>query len=195
MTELFEKRNVEAYTDSLAAYMPSGRLFSAKDVKDTNFRKLLRGMAGELFHANGLLRDYSTEILPDTTVEFIGEWESAVGIPDSCFTGTGTLNERRRDILIKLAALGTQTAEDFEELAAIFGITVNVLSGKDPLAANAVIGDTDKEKRFTIVVQYTSIVGFNYEFNFPFGLDDNSFLDCVLSRFKPANCRLLFEGV
>lgn len=195
MTELFEKRNVEAYTDSLAAYMPSGRLFTAKDVKDSNFRKLLRGMAGELFHANGLLRDYSTEILPDTTVEFISEWESAVGIPDSCFTGVGTLNERRRDILVKLAALGTQTAEDFESLALTFGISVVVLSGNDPLAAAAVVGDTDKEKRFTIVIQYAQQVGFNYEFDFAFGIDDTTLLNCIFSRVKPANCRLIFEAV
>ena len=82
---LFKRRSIEAYTDSLAEYMPGGELFAAKSVYDSNFRKLLRGMAGELFRANGLLREYNDQIIPDRTEKFIDEWEKAVGIPDHCF--------------------------------------------------------------------------------------------------------------
>lgn len=190
---LFKKRDKEQYTDSLAQYLPSGVLFANKNIKDSNFRKLLRGMAGELFRANGLLIDYSNEILPDKTVKFISEWEQALGIPDQCFSGAGAINERRRDILIKLSALGAQTAADFEAIAFLFGQTVTVVGGKDPSVSPVIT--PDKTARFTIVVQYAASSGFDYEFDFPFGFDDNSFLECIFNQIKPANCQVIFQGV
>ncbi len=77
---LFKARNIERFTDSLAAYLPGGILFAIKSYQNSNFRKLLRGIAGELFRANGLLSDYNKEIYPDTTERFLVEWESALAL-------------------------------------------------------------------------------------------------------------------
>jgi uncharacterized protein YmfQ (DUF2313 family) len=193
MTVLFQRRDIEQYTDSLSDYLPGGRLFASKNIKDSNFRKLLRGLAGELFRANGLLRDYSREVLPDTTERFINEWERALAIPDGCFTGAGTLQERRRDVVIKLSSLGAQTAEDFEAIAALFGIDVTVVGGKDPSVSPAIT--PDKTARFTIVIKYAAATGFDYEFDFEFGTDDTTFLACIYNRIRPANCQVLFQSV
>ena len=196
---LFQRRDLEEYTDSLAAYMPGGQLFAAKSLQDSNYRKLLRGVAGELFRANGLLREY--DILPDTTVKFIEEWESAVGIPDACFKGTGTINQRRRDVLVKLSALGVQTAQDFVDLAAIFGVDVTVrggsVNGCFPLVFPIILFDTEKDARFTIIVQFTvdGANRFPLVFPFPFGDGDISLIECVFRRLKPANCDILFEQI
>ena len=196
---LFQRRDLEEYTDSLAAYMPGGPLFAAKYLQDSNYRKLFRGMAGELFRANGLLREY--DILPDTTIKFIAEWESALGIPDACFKGTGTINERRRDVLAKLAALGVQTAQDFVDLAAIFNVDVTVrggsVNGCFPLVFPIILFDTEKDARLTIIVQFTVDVAnrFPLTFPFPFGDGDISLIECVFRRLKPANCDILFEQI
>ena len=188
---LFQRRDLEQYTDSLAQYMPGGILFSAKSIKNSNFRKLLRGMAGELFRSNGYLISYSEEILPDQTVKFISEWESALGIPDLCFNGTGTITERRRDILTKLASLGVQTVDDFEALALIFGVTVDVLPGLE----SAVTFATTKDARFTIVVNITLPERFPYTFPITFGDSTTALLECIFNQLKPSNCKILFEGV
>lgn len=201
MIPLFKKRSVDDYTDSLAAYMPGGELFINKSVHDSNFRKLLRGMAGELFDTNGYLRSYSAEILPDQTNLFIAEWESALGIPDTCFSGDGSLDERRRDVLVKLAALGVQTADDFVELAAVFGVSVTVNGGFDeivfPLIFPVTMFNTEREARFTIVIRFTDQADNRFPLTFPFifGSGEISILECLFTHLKPANCDLIFQQV
>ena len=196
---LFKKRDVEQYTDSLAAYLPGGELFISKSVKDSNFRKLLRGMSGELFRANGLLIDYTNEIIPDQTNDFLSEWESAVGIPDLCFTGTGTNAERRRDILLKLAALGVQTEQDYIDLAAAFGVTITVTPAADialfPMTFPIILFDTEVDARFTIVIgfDFPVEVTFPYTFPIPFGTPEIGIIQCVFEQLKPANCQLIFR--
>lgn len=198
MIPLFRRRDIEQYTDSLAAYMPGGRLFSKKSVSDSKFRELLRGLAWELFRANGYLREYSAEILPDETEKFVSEWESTVGIPDGCFKGDGTLEERRRDVLIKLAESGVQTEQDFIDLAALFGVTVKIVSGYDamtfPLTFPILFFDTEYEGRFTIVVKFTVPDASRFPLTFPFifGSNEISVLECVFRRLKPANCNIIF---
>ena len=196
---LFQRRDLDQYADSLAQYLPGGELFASKSVKNSNFRKLLTGLAGELFNANGLLIEYDT--LPDKTVNFLSEWESVVGIPDCCFKGTGSNDERRRDILVKLVASGVQTAEDFIELAAIFGVTVTVNSGIDeitfPLTFPVYMFSTNKEARFTIMVRFTVLDSSRFPLTFPivFGSDLISILECLFLKLRPANCNVIFEQI
>lgn len=179
--------------------MPGGALFASKSIQDSNFRKLILGMAGELFRANGLLREYSGEILPDETNKFLSEWESALGIPDTCFTGTGSNDERRRDTLVKLSALGIQTVQDFIDLAALFGITVTVTPGLDeiqfPLTFPVLMFSTETEARFTIVVNFsgTGISRFPYIFPLLFGSGEIAILECIFTKLKPANCNIIFQ--
>ena len=186
---LFSRRNVEEYTDSLAAYMPGGELFASRSVQDSNFRNLLRGLAFELLRANGSLIEY--DVLPDTTEKFLPEWESTLGIPDDCFSGAGTIIERRRDVLVKLASLGVQTKEEFESLAAIFGVTAEVIAGKD----SGITFGSDKEARFTLVINLTASESFTYTFPIPFGSATTSVLECLFNKIKPANCQVLFQEV
>lgn len=196
---IFARRNVEEYTDSLSSYLPGGELFEAKNIQDSNFRKLLRGMAGELYRANGLLREY--DILPDETIKFISEWESALGIPDDCFSGNGTIEERRRDVLVKLAASGIQTNQDFVDLAALFGVTVTVTAGVEeitfPLVFPVLMFSTNKEARFTIIVEFTAPDTSRFPLTFPilFGTDEIGLLECVFNKLKPANCNIIFRQV
>lgn len=198
---LFDRRNIEDYTDSLAAYLPGGVLFASRNIKNSNFRKLLRGMAGELFRVNGLLRDYNREILPDQTVQFIDEWEKAVGIPDDCFDGSGTLNDRRRDILTKLAALGVQTQTDFIELAELFGIDVQILQGTEtsmfPVTFPVTFFNSLREARFTIVVIFTVSAANRFPYTFPllFGGEDVLILECLFNKLKPSNCKVIFNQI
>lgn len=193
--------DVETQAQRLADYLPGGRLFQAKNISDSNLRKLLRGIGSELFTADGYLRDFQEDIAPSVTTYFISEWESAVGIPDDCFNGTGTLNERRRNVLVKLAALGVQSAGDFVDLGALFGVTVTVRSGAYygvfPLHFPIYFFATAKEARFTIVVDFTvpSASRFPLTFPFTFGSDEIALLECLFTKLKPANCDIIFRQV
>lgn len=196
---IFQRRDIEQYTDSLAAYLPGGELFTSKSVQNSNFRKLLRGIAGELFTANGLLIEY--DILPDVTNNFLSEWESALGIPDDCFVVEESNDNRRRNILTKLAALGVQTVEDFEAIGTIFGITVTVSPGTDeitfPLTFPVFMIATNTEARFTIMVRFTVQEANRFPLTFPFTFGDEiiSILECLFNKLKPANCNIIFLQV
>lgn len=186
---LFERRDLTQYTESLARYLPHGKLFAVKSAQNSNFRKLLRGLAHELFEANGLLRQYNQEIIPDQTERFIEEWESALGLPDECVDISGSLEDRRNNILAKLASLGVQTIADFENMAAVFGFDVTVVAGAD----SGLSFGSDQEMRHTIVVNASPAETFTYTFPIPFGDARLVFLECMFNRLKPANAQVLFE--
>ncbi len=197
-----EPHDLEQHTDSLASYLPNDPLFVSKFIDDTNMRNLLKGLASELENTEAYLREVQKELIPDQTVNFIPEWERAVGIPDECFSGQGTQDERRRDILAKLASLGVQTAEDFENVALIFGLVVNVMSGIEsnetfPLTFPFTFPLTEQDARFTIVVEFepTAVTVFPYTFPFTFGDDSITILRCLFNNLKPANCQVLFVSV
>lgn len=193
-------RTIDGQAQSLANYMPGGKLFKTKNFQDSNFRKLLRGLASELFTADGYLRSYSQEILPDQTVLFIDEWEKALGIPDDCFPGTGDIDERRTHVLVKLASLGVQTQQDFIDLADLFGITVSIDPGithaQFPYTFPMLLLD-QTSARFTILVTFTVTIFNEFPLTFPFSFGDPTIgiLECLFSKLKPANCDLIFLEV
>ncbi len=195
------KRGLEQHTQALADYMPNGKLFEAKNISNSNFRQLLRGLAGELFTAQGYLITLEQEYFPDATNLFLSEWESALGIPDSCFSGEGTNDERRRDIVTKLSALGVQTDQDFIDLAAVFGVTVAVGPGIDeitfPITFPVVMFTTEQEARFTLVIRFTVESASRFPLVFPivFGSGEIAILECLFTKLKPANCDIIFQQV
>ena len=194
------KHNIEEHANALADYMPNGRLFEAKKINNSNFRQLLRGIANELFTAEGYLISLNNEYLPDQTVLFIDEWESALGIPDSCFSGSGTITERRRDILVKLASLGVQTADDFIELGVIFGIDVTIQTGSEvasfPMSFPLIFFNTPSDSRFTIIIDFPLPSGGFFIYNFPiiFGEASQFILKCLFRKLAPANCQVNFRS-
>jgi uncharacterized protein YmfQ (DUF2313 family) len=200
MSHIFKRRSVDEYADSLAAYMPGGEIFAAAHISDTNFRNLIVGLATEMYRANGYLRDFMPGIIPDETVKFLDEWESALGIPCDCFDGEGDYDTRRRDVLVKLASSGIQTVDDFVELAELFGVTVTVTPGHDeitfPLTFPVLMFDTERESRFTIVVQFTGpdINSFPQTFPIQFGSDEAGILECLFNTLKPAHCQVIFQA-
>ena len=193
-------RTLEEQTNSLANYMPLGRAFGAKSISGTVTRALLEGFAGELIRNEALIAEFRDEILPDETILFISEWERAVGIPDACFTGKGTDDERRSDILAKLAALGVQTAEDMRLLALrIYGLEITITTPEIPstsvfpLVFPHTFEGSDKESRFTLLINYDNlpeVERFPLTFPILFGTRDQATLECVIARQKPANVKI-----
>lgn len=192
--------NIEDHADALADYMPNGRLFEAKKIGSSNYRQLLKGIAGELFTAEGYLISLNDEYLPDQTTLFLSEWESALGIPDDCFPVSVSNDDRRRNILVKLAALGVQTANDFESLGDIFGITVQVFTGEEvasfPMSFPLIFFNTPSDSRFTIIIDFPLPDSGFFIYNFPiiFGESSQFILKCLFRKLAPANCQVNFRS-
>jgi len=191
---LFNFKNVSDFAESLAGYLPGGRMFRAKDEPSSNLRFLINGLAEEAFRANQLLRGYNEQYYPDETTDFLEEWERALNIPDECFSVEGsTVIERRRNVVVKLAGMSLQTAPDFVSVAALFGQTVIVLGGLDAAVSPPIT--PDKTARFTIVIQFTPESGFPFIFPFVFGNDIIALLECIFKKARPANCDVRFDSI
>lgn len=188
----------ERHVNSLADYLPNGIMFEAKNINDSNFRQLLRGLSHELFTAQGYLCTLEEEYFPDATTLFLNEWEQALGIPDDCFSGSGTIIERRRDIVVKLSALGVQTADDFVALALVFGITVTVTALSEEAFPPFPVPFTPvslPDARFIIVVTGDDILGSVPPYNVPFDLIvGESILECLFNKLAPENCKVIFRN-
>lgn len=189
----------EQQAQTIANHMPGGLIFAAKNIAGTIIRKILRGFAIEFLKVDSFIALLRKDTVPDTTEHFISEWEDALGIPDTCFGGSGTDIERRRDIVTKLASLGLQTSPDFVALAAIFGIEITAESGSLHGIHGAlppkVYGGGDVEARNTIVIRPTEAIGESFPYTFPitFGTAELATLECLFQKLKPANVNLVFE--
>lgn len=186
--------SVAEQAQSLANYMPGGKVWSAKAIAGTVIRGILDGLGVELWRTESVIETFVQEIIPDETQAYLDEWESMLGIPDDVFKNPRTDAIRLRDINIKLAALGIQTAEDFVELALDrFGITVTVTGG------NATPGDfgSAKEATHTIVVEYINPEPNYFPLDFPivFGSTDLGIMRLLFEKVKPATCNILFRSL
>jgi len=200
--KLFKRHNSEEQTNSIALYFPSGDAFEAVNINESTSRNFLKGLAVECKKGEDALQSYIEEYGIEESDELLGRWESAIGIPDCCFSGSGTLDERRRDVVVKLASLGVQTANDFVELAKIFGVDVTITAGiinsnVFPFQFPIVFYPNAKAARFTIVVTFNLEVGGRFPYTFPikFGVVEINILECLFRKLKPANCDIIFQQV
>lgn len=196
-------------TGALANYLPSGRVWGAKAVAGTVTRQLLEGLAIEMIRSNDLIERFKTQILPDLTTDFLTEWEQAVGIPDDCFGGTGTLDERRGDLLIKLVSLGVQTADEFIALAALLGVSVLITQPGSAQTFTYTFLDTEEDApsvtgrfelghsdiitKFTMIVTFVDLpraTRFPYTFPLTFLTREVGIVECLFERLKPANVKI-----
>lgn len=190
-------RTQKEETKTLSLYLQSGRAFGAKDIPGSVLYQLFEGLAAELVRSNGLVEEFRQEVLPDATTLFLDEWESAVGIPDTCLLGTGTVAERRRDVLVKLSSLGVQTAADFIALAASFGISTQIKGGSVhgcfPMKFPITFFPTERAARHTIMADFDlpARATFPLTFPIPFSTPELSMVECLFRKLKSANVDLL----
>lgn len=197
---LFQPRTLEDHTDSIANYLPGGDVFQAKFLEGKKLRKYLRSVATELARYHTVLEETATEHHINETQNLINEWESAMGIPGTCFNNTGTLEQRRRNVLLKLTGLHGSTAEDFINLAKTLGYTILVeparYHGMFPAAFPVYFYDAGKTVQFTIIITLPpdeNIDSFPLEFPFKFMKPSNSLLQCIFNRMRPANVNIHYR--
>lgn len=195
--KLFKQNTQNDITNSTAAFMPNGRVFAAKHEIDSDLRKFLNGLSKEFFDIDEQINLMSQDHDINETVEFMDRWESAVGIPDDCFDTNKTLEERRTQVLAKLAKMNLTTEQDFIDLATLFGVNVTIRSGKDastfPMVFPIILFDTEKEAKFTMVVEFDSATnGFPFTFPITFTDNENELIQCLFDKLRPANVQIIY---
>lgn len=197
--EFLEETTKQQQTDTLAQYLRNDRLHRAKNREDSNLRKVLIGLACEFIRFKEKVNELYSEYDPNTTINLIEEWEGFVGIPDDCFSNTGSLEERRTNILLKLAGVNATTAKQFEDIGAILGFDITVENGVDtstlPLSLPFILL-TEAEAPFTIVVTLDASLepdGLPVTLPFELGSQAPLILECLFEKLKPANTQVVFR--
>lgn len=176
-----EADNVKSFAD----LMPLNKLlWIGMRIPDSNAYKLLKVLAQDLARFQLLEYAVANQYIPNETNSFIEQWEEMLGIPDSCFPNTGTDEERRRNILIKLNYMNLQTAQDYEELGAILGLNVQVQPNvpADPWV-------------WTINIDAADPNVFPYTFPFTFTENFIELFVCLTQKQKPAHTELLYSFI
>jgi len=137
----------EQHANLFAQFFPDGKAYEAKFRLGSNLRLLIESLSIEQKRIYDLFSTFLEQRDPRTTDIFLDEWESSLGIPDSCIPIAATKQERRDNILLKLTSLSVQTEADFINLGAILGFTIS----------------------------FVNPPGFPYTFDFIFSDDENAF--------------------
>jgi len=195
MDKLFIENDINKQAQSLADYLPNGKVWQAKNIAGSNFRKLLLGLGAELLRTEQKMNEVISEFYFTSTTQLIKEWEKTLGIPDDCISIADTLQGRINNILLKLSMWEVVTAQDFVNIAQVVGLTTTVSGGKRWQTETPTIDfSSDKEARFTIVVDfYIPKTTFPYEFPITFGSPLVKIVIAIFEKLKPANTQLIYR--
>jgi uncharacterized protein YmfQ (DUF2313 family) len=196
---MLKERTQTQQADILAQYLRDDNLHEAKNRDDSTLRKILLGLASEWLNFRDKINEVSSEYNPQKTTALIQEWEEFVGIPDDCIPVASTIEQRRLNVLLKLAGINATTEKQFKNVASILGYNIEVSNGVStstfPLTLPFLL-ISEASAPFTIVITLSSSIQPNgFALTFPFTLTSQqpAILDCLFNKLKPANTQLFFR--
>jgi uncharacterized protein YmfQ (DUF2313 family) len=194
-----ENRDLATQTNILAGYLRNDPLHQAKNREGSNLRKVLIGLASEWLEFRNKINEVFDEYNPNNTTALLEEWETFVGIPDSCISNTGSIEQRRLNILLKLSGINASTAKQFENIAAILGYSVVVETGVDtstfPLTFPFILMSAEEAPFIIVVTLPISLKPSGFPLTLPFTLGSGipQILNCLFNKIKPAHTKLYFR--
>ena len=196
---MLKKRTQPQQADILAQYLRDDNLHEAKNRDDSTLRKILLGLASEWLNFRNKINEVVNEYNPQKTTALIQEWEEFVGIPDDCIPVASTIEQRRLNVLLKLAGINVTTEKQFKNVASILGYNIEVSNGVStstfPLTLPFLL-ISEASAPFTIVITLPSSIkpsGFPLTFPFTLTSQQPAILDCLFNKLKPANTQLFFR--
>jgi uncharacterized protein YmfQ (DUF2313 family) len=193
---------LEEQTQILAQYLRNDRLHCLKSLEGSNIYKVLFGLAAQFIVFRDMADRLYEEYDPSVTTDLIAEWETFVGIPDSCISNTDSLDQRRKNILLKLMGIEATTAKQFKDTAEAFGYSnITVEPAAESSATTfpytfPIVLLSEAELPFTIIVtmeeKYQPQV---FPLTFPITLSDPgpTILSCLFEKLKPAHTKIIFR--
>ena len=196
---MLKERTQPQQADILAQYLRDDNLHEAKNRDDSTLRKILLGLASEWLNFRDKINEVVNEYNLQKTTALIQEWEAFVGIPDDCIPVASTIEQRRLNVLLKLAGINATTEKQFKNVASILGYNIEVSNGVStstfPLTLPFLL-ISEASAPFTIVITLPSSIkpsGFPLTFPFTLTSQQPAILDCLFNKLKPANTQLFFR--
>ena len=196
---LIQNNTPNEQANILAGYLRNDRLHQNKWVDGTNLRKLLIGLAEGFVEFNNNLNIFIAEGDIAKATSLLIEWEKTFGIPDGCLTNNGTIEERRINLLIKLAGLQGTLIEQFEYVINLLGysgiqIKTGVSRGQFPVEFPIPFFSEEGSPFIMYVILPIALKPATFPLPFPIPFNNIvSLLQCIFDKLKPANVKIIYE--
>lgn len=216
MRSVVAPRMADDYGRAFALLFPTGPAWPQDE--DTTFQRVIRSLAsalGDLDARAVALANVETD--PRLTLETLGDWERAYGLPDACVAEPQTISARRAALIQKMTLVGEQSRPFFIGLAAGLGYSVTITEFSPFMAGVSHVGDTrlsgdasddfrwrvgSWDMRFAWRVNIASprlswfrvgTGGGQAGVDPHLRIGQASDLECALRRYKPAHTYLIFN--
>ena len=131
--------SADDYAGAAFALMPPGLAFSPES---QNLKALVDVFAAQFARLDASAQQLLSDLFPATTVSFISDWESSLGLTGQ-FNGTVLTQEQRiKLIVLRLAGNGVYRALDMLALGAIFGYDIGLIDYRVAQAGILSAGDS-----------------------------------------------------
>lgn len=185
------------YLSQLQALLPPGAAWTRE--QNAVLTMLLAGLAEELTRVDQRAEDLLDQIDPRTADELLPDWETVLGLPDSCTGDLDSVVNRLNAAYGTLTATGGASRAYFIAVAESLGFTVTI-SEYQPFAVGiSAAGDplygTDWLYAWLVNAPETTITEFAVGISSagdPLRSWGNELLECAITKLKPAHTHVLF---
>ncbi|HDR9093385.1 TPA: DUF2313 domain-containing protein [Burkholderia vietnamiensis] len=140
------------------------------------------------------------DAFPATTFELLPEWEATLGLPDPCAGPAPTLQQRRAQVVARLANSGGQSIAYFVDFARSLGYSITIENHSPARAGLSRCGDPCNAESWahawTVVVPENTITrarAGQSTAGEPLATWGNSVLECEFNALSPAHTILKFS--
>ncbi len=185
------------YTAALQSLLPRGLVWP-RDAQSVQ-TQALSGFAQSFARSNGAASNLLVDAFPGTTVQLLPEWESSLGLPDACAGLQPTVQQRRAQVVARLANIGGQSVAYYTALAETLGYTISVQQFQPfrfGRTFGAPLGGEDWAQAWQVTVAQYTINRFQLgtdAFGEPFASWGSTVLQCELQSAQPAHTLLNFN--
>ncbi|MGU7784874.1 YmfQ family protein [Burkholderia sp. PU8-34] len=185
------------FLSAIQALLPRGQVWSRDP--DAVQTKTLAGIAPSYERNTARANYLLVDAFPGTTYELLPEWESTLGLPDPCAGESPTIQQRRNQVVARLANSGGQSIPYFETLAENLGYD-SAIENHAPFrcgqsTAGQPVGNTDWFSAWTVHAPQSTVVRFaagQSTAGEPLGAWGNAVLECEIRAIAPAHSVVLF---
>jgi uncharacterized protein YmfQ (DUF2313 family) len=179
------------------ALLPRGRVWPRD--QDAVVTKTLAGLAPS-YERNAARAVYLLQdAFPGSTSELLPEWEATLGLPDPCAGEAPTIQQRRAQVVARLANGGGQSIPHFVNFVAQLGYTVTISQFAPFRVGHRRAGDQVGTQDWAFTWQINSALNTITSFRAgvsgvgePLRAWGNAVLECEVGAIKPAHTLLNF---
>jgi uncharacterized protein YmfQ (DUF2313 family) len=210
------RRGQNEYAFALAALLPQGIAWPR--ALDTVIMRVVHGLAGILGFCDGRAADLlERESDPRQTIELLPDWERNFGLPDPCYQGPLSIDERQRHLVLRMTIEGGASRKFFIDFAAFIGYRITIsefrpfMVGIDRCGDNRVlypdgtfgiwpceIGPPEIRYAWRVNIHDRPLIWFRasagqaaIDPHLRIALAED--LECVVRRWKPAHTEVVFD--